>query len=412
MSHRQSQYYYRCCQNNFFEIFYSRKTIVVILTGKIDIMKKAAELHMGYNRSQRTNPHTIGVKVLIPVGWHKTHLNGGAAMYIGVDYHKKYSIATKMNEEGNIVEQVKLSNNPESLLRYFENLPPESKIALEATGSWYYFYELLEEKCPNIYLSHPLKTRAIAEARIKTDKIDSGILAHLLRANLLPTSYIPPREIRDVREVLRYRASLISLRTSIKNKIWAIISKNGISPKFSDIFCKSGIKYIKALNLRNCYREAVDGYLRIVEVLNCLIEEVGERIKGIVQDNREAKLLITIPGISYYSALLIVSEIGDVNRFSSARKLCSYAGLVPSVHSSGGKTRYGSITKQGSKWLRWILVELSHHFINSSKKMERMYLKVSKSHGKNAARVSVAREMLKVIYYMLRDNRPYRVEAE
>ena len=109
---------------------------------------------------------------------------------------------------------------------------------------------------------------------------------------------------------------------------------------------------------------------------------------------------------------MIVSEIGDIKRFSSARKLCSYAGLVPSVRSSGGRTRYGSITKRGSKWLRWILVELSHHFINSSRRMEKLYLRVSRSHGKNAARVSVAREMLKVIYYMLRDKRPYRAESE
>ena len=333
-------------------------------------------------------------------------------MYIGVDYHKKYSIATKMDEEGNILEQVKLNNDPETLLKYFDNLPAGSKIALEATGSWYYFYELLGSKCPDIYLSHPLKTRAIAEARIKTDKIDSGILAHLLRTNLLPTSYIPPREIRDIREILRYRASLVSFRTAIKNKIWAIISKNGIRPEFSDIFGRKGIKYLSSLNLRECYREAINGYLRLVEILNCLIEEVGERIKRIVQDNPEAKLLISIPGISYYSALLIVSEIGDIKRFSSARKLCSYVGLVPSVHSSGGRTRYGSITKRGSKWLRWILVELSRHFVNGSKRMEKMYLRVSRSHGKNAARVSVAREMLKVIYYMLRDKRPYRAESE
>ena len=333
-------------------------------------------------------------------------------MYIGVDYHKKYSFATKLDEEGNILEQVRLSNDPENLLRYFDNLPSGSKIALEATGSWYYFYELLESKCPDIYLSHPLKTRAIAEARIKTDKIDSGIIAHLLRANLLPTSYIPPREIRDIREVLRYRASLISLRTSIKNKIWAIISKNGISPEFSDIFCKAGIKYLRALCLRSCYREAVDGYLNILEVLNCLIQEVGQRIKKIAEDNPDAKLLTTIPGISYYSALLIISEIGEIGRFASARKLCSYAGLVPSVHSSGGKTRYGSITKQGSKWLRWILVELSHHFINGSRSMEKMYLRISKSHGKCTARVAVARKMLKIIYYMLKDKRPYRVESE
>ncbi len=360
---------------------------------------------MGYNGSQRTTPPFVA-KVLIPLGWHKT-LYGGAAMYVGVDYHKKYSIATKMDERGRILEQVKMSNDPQTLSRFAEGLPSGSKIAIEATGNWYYFYELLEDKCPEIYLAHPLKTRAIAEARIKTDKIDSTILAHLLRADLLPTSYIPTREIRDIRETLRYRASLISLRTSIKNKVHAILSKNGINIWYSDIFGKKSIKYLKSLELRACYKQAVDGYLRLVETLNTLIDEVTKTIEGIANDNLQARLIDTIPGIGYYSALLIVSEIGDISRFPSARRLCSYAGLVPSVHSTGGKTRYGSITKQGSRWLRWILVELSQHFINSSERMKKIYLSVSKTHGKNTARVAVAREMLKVIYYMLRDNRPF-----
>ncbi len=328
-------------------------------------------------------------------------------MFIGVDYHKKYSVATKMNDKGKITEQIRLSNDPQTLLRYAESLPKGSKIALEATGNWYYFYELLESRCPDIYLAHPLKTRAIAEARIKTDKIDSTILAHLLRSDLLPTSYIPPREIRDTREILRYRASLVSLRTSIKNKVHAILSKNGIILDCSDIFGKKTIHHLKSLDIRTCYKQGIDGYLRLVEALNGLILEVTETIKCIVETNAQAKLLITIPGISYYSALLIVSEIGQIQRFPHAKKLCSYAGLIPSVHSSGGKTRYGSITKQGSKWLRWILIEQSHHFTNGSDRLKKMYLRIAKNHEKNTARVAVAREMLKVIYYMLRDSRPF-----
>lgn len=329
-------------------------------------------------------------------------------MYVGVDYHKNYSVATKMDERGEVLEQVRLSNDPETLLAYAEGLPEDTSIALEATEGWYYFYELLEEKCPHIYLAHPLKTKAIADARIKTDKIDSTTLAHLLRTNLLPRSYIPPRETRDIREILRYRASLVSLRTSVKNKVHAILSKNGVKLKFSDIFGKKATKQLKALKLRSCYKLALLGYLSLVETLNSLIAEVTEVIEGIAQDNRDAMLLDTIPGIGYYSALLIVSEIGEISRFSSARKLCSYAGLVPSVHSSGGKTRYGPITKQGSKWLRWILVEQSRHFGGSCDRLTKMYSRVARTHGKNTARVAVAREMLKIIYYMLRDGKRFR----
>lgn len=331
-------------------------------------------------------------------------------MYVGVDYHKRYSFATKMDERDQIIEQIKLNNDPETLRAYAATLPPGSKIALEATEGWYYFYEMLESYCPEIYLAHPLKTRAIAEARIKTDKIDSTILAHLLRANLLPTSYIPPREIRDIREILRYRASLVSLRTSIKNKVHAILSKNGVVRTYTDVFGKKALRSLDLLPLRTCYQQELQGYLQCIETLKRLILEVGVTIKRLAEDSAQARLLMTIPGISYYSSLLIFSEIGDIGRFPSAKKLCSYAGLVPRVHSSGGKTRYGSITKQGSKWLRWILVELSYHFIQGSPRLKHLYARITKSHGRNTARVAVAREMLKIMYVMLRDNRAFVIQ--
>ena len=331
-------------------------------------------------------------------------------MYVGVDYHKRYTVATQMDPQGVILSQVRLKNDPDSLRTFASSLPPGSKIALEATEGWYYFYEMLESYCPEIYLAHPLKTRAIAEARIKTDKIDSAILAHLLRANLLPTSYIPPREIRDVREILRYRASLVSLRTSIKNKVHAILSKNGVVMTYSDVFGKKALCSLDLLPLRVCYRQELQGYLQCIDTLKHLIAEVSETIKGLAEENPQARLLITIPGISYYSSLLIISEIGDIGRFPSAKKLCSYAGLVPRVHSSGGKTRYGSITKQGSKWLRWILVELSYHFIQGSPRLKCLYARIAESHGRNTARVAVAREMLKIMYVMLRDNRAFVIK--
>jgi len=118
-------------------------------------------------------------------------------MYVGIDYHKRYAVATSMDDKGQVIETVRLQNKPDDLIiGCVDRLPEDSKIAIEATGNWCYFYELLDGKSPEIHLAHLLKTRAIAEARIKTDKIDSTILAHLLRTDLLPESYIPPRDFR------------------------------------------------------------------------------------------------------------------------------------------------------------------------------------------------------------------------
>lgn len=329
-------------------------------------------------------------------------------MYVGIDYHKNFSFATKMDEKGKIIDQMKFLNDPESIQQFAQTLEKDSKLVLEATGSWYYFYEQMENKAGDIILSHPSKTRAIAEARIKTDKIDSETLAHLLRADLIPQAYIPKREVRDVREILRYRVSLVSLRVMIKNKIHAILSKNGIKLPCTDIFGTKGITLMKALQLRDSYQQTLQGYLSLLNSLSEQIKKITETIETIAKNNEEAILLTSIPGIGYYSALLLISEIGDIHRFPSAKKLCSYAGLVPSVHSSGGKTYIGRITKQGSKWIRTALVEVSFHFIRSPGHFQSMYERIKKRSGATTARVAIAREMLKVIYSMLMHHRPFR----
>lgn len=198
--------------------------------------------------------------------------------YVGVDLHKKYSYVTRMSHEGEILAQERVNHNPKELKAFIESLDKDDKIAVEATGNWCYFYELLEEKAPNISLAHLLKTRVIAEARVKTDKIDSTILAHLLRADLLPEAYIPNRETRDLRELLRYRASLVKLRTKLKNKIHSILSKNGISLPFSDPLGKRSTRFLQEIELRPCYRKALDGYLTMAEQLKILLQDISDEI--------------------------------------------------------------------------------------------------------------------------------------
>jgi len=328
--------------------------------------------------------------------------------YIGIDLHKATSMITRMDQRGRILEQVQLRTDASSLGGYLRRVRPDTRIAVEATGNWVYLYELIEDRCPDLLLAHPLKTKAIASARIKTDKIDSTTLAHLLRANLLPAAYIPPRPVRDTRELLRYRGSLVRLRTQVKNKVHALLTKNGLRTPTRNAFGVKARRFLATVALRPCYRGALDGYLRLLTQLTGELQQVAQRIETEAQANPQAQLLCTMPGIGAYSALLIVSEIGDIRRFPSARQLCSYAGLVPSVHASGDRTRRGRLTKQGSKWLRWILVELSIHAINGAPQFRALYYRVAKRHGRNVGRVAVARAMLKAIYAMLRRGEPFR----
>jgi len=328
--------------------------------------------------------------------------------YIGIDLHKAKSFVTRLDAQGRVLEQVNLPHASGELERYLTRLPADTRIAVEATGNWMWLYELSEARHPDLVLAHPLKTKAIASARIKTDKIDATTLAHLLRADLVPAAYIPPRTVRDTREILRYRSSLVRLRVQVKNKIAAILSKNGITTPTKTAFGVKSRQFLATVPVRACYRLALDGYLRQLTHLTEEIDAVAQTIEAQAEKDPDAQLLCTMPGIGAYSALLILSEIGDVHRFPDSRHLCSYAGLVPSVHASGGQTRLGRLTKQGSKWLRWILIELSLHAINGAPQFRRLYYRVAKKHGGNTGRVAVARAMLKTIYAMLKHQEAFR----
>jgi transposase len=328
--------------------------------------------------------------------------------YIGVDLHQKTTFITRINERGKVLEQVNLRSEPEVLQSFFRKQPASSQVVVEASGHWYRFYELIEDRFPDLVLAHPLKTKAIASAKIKTDKIDSGILAQLLRANLVPQSYVPTREIRDLREVLRYRASLVRLRVQVKNRMTSVLTKAGLKTPTRNAFGVKSFRYLTKADVRPCYRLELDGYIQVIEELGKEIEKSNQVIQGLAEENHDARLLMTMPGVGPFSSLLILSEIGDISRFPDAEHLCSYGGLVPCTWASGGKTHRGPITKQGSKWIRWILIENTLHAIRKTRRYGKLYARVRRKHGHNAGRTAVARAMLKSIFHMLRKKEAFQ----
>ena len=327
--------------------------------------------------------------------------------YYGIDIHKKYSVYTAIDERGMILQQGRIPNEPQAFARVMNHSAEGAKAVIEATCNWYYIHDLLEGMVEEVYVAHPLRTKAIASARVKTDKVDAITLAQLLRADLIPRSYVPSREIRELRELLRYRASLVRMRTRVKNKIQALLTKNGLQHSFSDLFGKAGRKWLTSLELRPVYRNALDGYLRILDSLNKEILPVTTEIDTRAPADPRARLLVSVPGIGYYTALLILSEIGDIERFPSPEHLVSYAGLNPSVHSSGGVTRYGRITKQGSSWLRWILTESASIAARHPGKLQSFHRKVARRHGAKTANIALAREILRICYYLLKKGERY-----
>jgi len=312
-----------------------------------------------------------------------------------------------MNEKGEIIGQKKLPSNGE-IVDYLKEFKDGMEVAIESTPSWYWLYDSLEDEGFDVKLSHPLRTKAIAYAKVKTDKVDSATLAHLLRSNLLPLSYVPEKTVRLSRELLRYRASLVKIQTRVKNKIHMVLAKNNVNNDYSDLFGKAGMAFLRALPLPENYKIALEGYLNVLDTVREEIKSVSRKVQQVAEQDLDAMLLMTIPGVGYYSALLIKSEIGDVKRFPSAKRLCSYSGLVPSTHTSGNVSYHGHITKRGSKWLRWILSEAAIHVAKRPGPLRRFYHKVERKKGGQIAKVATARKLLEWIYHILRDGKSYQ----
>jgi transposase len=316
-------------------------------------------------------------------------------LYTGVDYHRSFSYLTTMNEKGEIINQKKLPSNGE-IVDFLKGFSEEMEIAVEATPSWYWLYDSLESEGFQVKLSHPLKTKAIASAKVKTDKVDSATLAHLLRSNLLPLSYVPEKETRLNRELLRYRASLVKIQTRLKNKIHTILAKNNVNHSYTDLFGKQGMAFLRSLTLAESYKIALEGYLTVLDTVRQEIRVVSKKVKQLAEKDADTLLLMTTK-----------SEIGDINRFPSAKQLCSYAGLVSSTYASGNTCFHGHITKQGSRWLRWILVEAAIHAVKRPGVLRHFYFKVERKKGGQIAKVAAARKLLEWIYHILRDGRTY-----
>jgi transposase len=322
--------------------------------------------------------------------------------YVGFDIHKRFTFYTQMDATGEIQRQGKLENTHEALAAFFADIDEPAQVALEASINWYHLYDLLESLHIPVTLAHPLRTRAIAEAKIKTDKVDSTILAHLLRADLVPSAYIPPQPIRDLRELLRYRAALVRMQTSIKNRVHAILLKHGYQCPYTDAFGRQGRAWLDTLPLRPVYQHALHGFLQILDVLRTQIREASRLIDQEAKATPVVQTLCTLPGVGHYTALLILAEIGDVKRFAHPKQLVSYAGLAPIVRASGGHIQTGHLSKQGSAWLRWILVEAAQHAPRRPGRYRDLYNRLARRKGTKIARVAVARELLIKAYWMLR----------
>jgi transposase len=322
--------------------------------------------------------------------------------WVGIDLHRRRSQIAIIDEHGELTLQKRIATGRETITELLGD-PDGTHVALEATYGWEWLAELLEDAGFDVHLAHPLRTRAIASARVKTDAIDARTLAHLLRTGLLPEAYIAPPQLRDLRDLLRHRATLVHLRTSIKNRVHALLARQGILPEHTDLFGTAGREYLATLQLPDGPRRRLDSLLALIGDFDREITTTTSEIDQRAKADERVKLLCQIRGIGHYTALLIIAEVGEVKRFPTAKHLCQWAGLTPTVRSSDGKARLGHISRQGSAILRWALCEAAQHTPTGGGPLRAQYERIAKRRGSKIARVAVARQILTLCYYGLRD---------
>ena len=334
--------------------------------------------------------------------------------YVGIDVHKKMCQAAVLDEDGTPLDEIRFRNDVEGIEDFALKLTTfhdEVKAVVESTGNlWIQIHDRLEEHGFNVVLSNPYKTRLIAEAKVKTDKVDARTLARLLRADMLSICYVPDEEQRSRRELLRHRLKLVQTRTEVKNRIHSLLDKHGLHMPYPTPFSKKNIAWLREQDLGFMDDVILRSALAILEAVDKQVGLMEEKIAALAVEDPRVRLLMTMTGVGYFTAMLLLAEIGDINRFGSDKRLASWAGLAPRVRQSGEKIRIGGVGGPGNKRVRWVMVQCAHSACRFDPRLRGFYERYSKRKGGKKAVVAVAHEMIRIVFYMLKRSEAYRGE--
>lgn len=324
-------------------------------------------------------------------------------IHVGADLHERFCYMTAVDATGGSVKAGPVANRPLELRRWLRSLPKPVEVAVEACSFWPAFQDAVEKEVAAIHLVHPQRVKAIASAKLKNDRVDSATLAHLLRCDLLPRAWMADRGTRERRQQVRLRISLGQHRAALKNQVHAILHQHGKHSPASDTFGKQGRYWLEKIILPPVARQAVNTYCQLIDQTSQHIRKQELRLQEMASQDERAQWLASIPGVGTYSAMIILSEIGEIQRFHNAKALFSYAGLVPWVRESAGHQKRGGISRCGSPRLRWVMVEAAHTALRCSPAARKYFDRLRRRKHAHVARVALARKLLAAVFAMLRD---------
>jgi transposase len=303
-----------------------------------------------------------------------------------------------------MLETVRVDNDPVALSLELAKAGPDPEVVLEATYGWYWAADLLQAGGARVHLAHPLGVKMFGYQRVKTDARDSRNLAELLRMGRLPEAWLAPPQVRELRELVRYRAKLVALRSGLKAQVHAVLAKQGVRVSMSDLFGMAGSRLLDELQLERAYALRVASLRSLISVYDQEITMLGHEISTALAGDVNYLALQTIPGVGPVLAAVFVAEIGDIHRFASAPQLCSWAGLTPRHRESDTTVRRGPITNQGPRLVRWAAVEAVQRLPGGSNQAADFH-RIADRRGTGIGRVAAARKLLTLVFYGLRDGR-------
>jgi transposase len=322
--------------------------------------------------------------------------------YVGIDLHRRRSVIVRQTDQGELLESVRIDNDPVALALEIAKAGPDPEVVLEATYGWYWAADVLQAAGATVHLAHPLGVKGFSYRRVKNDVRDAGDLADLLRMGRLPEAYLAPAPVRELREVVRHRAKCVALRSGLKAEVHAVLAKQGLHLQTSDIFGIRGRQLLAQAPLDGPFRERVNAVMRLIDAYDVEIDTATRWLRDKLATHPGYHTVQSIPGVGPILAAVFIAEIGEIDRFADAAHLCSWAGLTPRHRESDTKVHRGHITKQGSKLVRWAAIEAAQK-IPSGCWLTSTRAAITERRGRNTATVAVARKLLTLVYYGLRD---------
>lgn len=328
--------------------------------------------------------------------------------FAGLDVHKKEIEAVVIDDHGAVLVRERVATRRESLERFARRHLHECRVALEATTNTWAVASILTPLVEEVVVSNPLRTRAIASAKIKTDKVDALVLAQLLRSDYLPRVWRPDEPTRRLRQQTSERANLSADRTRLKNRIHAVLHQRLIEPPVADLFSKKGLDWLASLELDEPGEKALYRHLRQLSQVEAEFALLDDELAAKAYAHPQIRLLMSLPGVDYAVAESLLAVLGDITRFPHPDKAAAYFGLAPSTHQSGDHCYHGRITKQGSAHGRWMLIQAAQHVGTHPGPLGVFFRRLARKKNRNVAVVATARKLVTIAWHMLRNNEPYR----